>query len=71
MVFDQSLLDDAEEIVIEAGIHDKNDDFGCPIPISIDGNETRPSQRKIIYSLYGALKLTEVSVEDLNEPESR
>ena len=44
MVFNQSLFDSTEEIVVEASIDEADDDFGCPIPIDIDGNKAATRQ---------------------------
>ena len=39
MVFNQALFDDAEEVIVQAGIDDENDHFRGPIPVSVNSYE--------------------------------
>ena len=47
MVFNKSLFHNAKEKIIQTSINNEDDDLGCPVPISIDVNETVfPSELK-------------------------
>ena len=49
MICDEPFLDCVEEIVIQASIDEDNDDSRCPIPVSIDINETNTCQQSMAY----------------------
>lgn len=39
MVFDKSLLDYSEEVVVKTGVYKENNDFGSTVPVFVDLDE--------------------------------